>query len=177
VLNLSPGLDEIAAKLQRQGINATVHNHLAWPLLADEAAADYKSGRATAIVLVGHSAGAAAVTSMGARLGALGVPVRLAIGMDPVWPTTASGHIGRYVNYYSDGAGMAVDKSPQFRGSFQNVDLKNMPSIGHFNIDTDARMQTKVIASIRAALYGDRHAALKPEIAASPGSTAAAAAR
>lgn len=35
----SLGMDEIAAKLHQQGIYATVHNHLAWSELADEAAA------------------------------------------------------------------------------------------------------------------------------------------
>ena len=40
VLNVfSLGLDEIAAKLQQQGINVTVANYLSWASLADEAAA------------------------------------------------------------------------------------------------------------------------------------------
>src|SRR5258708_8284083 len=37
VLNIfSLSFDEIAAKLRQQGINATVHNHLSWALLADQ---------------------------------------------------------------------------------------------------------------------------------------------
>ena len=45
VLNIfSLGMDEIAAKLQQQGITATVHNHLMWASIADDAAAAYKSG-------------------------------------------------------------------------------------------------------------------------------------
>ena len=74
-------MDQIAAKLQRQGIHATVDNYLAWQQLAQEAAAEYKSGRVRTVVLVGHSSGAVAVTSMAARLSQLGVPVKLAIGL------------------------------------------------------------------------------------------------
>ncbi|MGB5183846.1 MAG: hypothetical protein WBO12_16890, partial [Xanthobacteraceae bacterium] len=54
----SLGMDQIAAKLQQQGIHATVDNYLAWPSLAEQAAAEYKSGRTRAIILVGHSSGA-----------------------------------------------------------------------------------------------------------------------
>ena len=43
VLNIfSLGLDDIAAKLQAQGITVTVANYLSWASLADEAAAEYR---------------------------------------------------------------------------------------------------------------------------------------
>src|SRR5689334_23903432 len=52
LLNIfSLGLDSIAAQLQQRGISATVHNHLAWSALADEAAADYRAGRLRTIVI------------------------------------------------------------------------------------------------------------------------------
>lgn len=54
----SLGLDQIEAKLQRQGVNTTIDNYLAWPLLAEKAAAEYKSGHVRTIILVGHSSGA-----------------------------------------------------------------------------------------------------------------------
>ncbi|MGA7000451.1 MAG: hypothetical protein WBZ28_00760, partial [Pseudolabrys sp.] len=69
VLNIfSLGLDDIAAKLQQQGINVTVANYLSWASLADEAAAEYKSGRTKTIILVGHSSGATVLPYMVARL-------------------------------------------------------------------------------------------------------------
>ena len=101
LLNIfSLGLDEIAAKLQQQGINVTVANYLTWASLADEAAAEYKSGRTKTIILVGHSAGATALPDMVARLDQLGAPVKLAIGLDSVFRTSLSGRVGRYVNFY-----------------------------------------------------------------------------
>ena len=149
----SLGMDQIAAKLRQQGIHATVDNYLAWPSLAEQAAAEYKSGRTRAIILVGHSSGATAVTEMAARLSELGVPVKLAIGLDPTSHMTASGHVDRYVNYYiANGFGDRVVKGPQFSGVLQNVDLHHMSDVGHFNIDKDRAVQNMVMRDIQAAL-------------------------
>ena len=70
VLNIfSLGLDDIAAKLRAQGIPVTVANFASWSSLADEAAAEYKSGRLKTIILVGHSSGATALPDMVAEAG------------------------------------------------------------------------------------------------------------
>src|SRR5215472_16780793 len=149
----SLGMDEIAAKLQRYGIHTTVDNYLAWPSLAEQAAAEYKSGRTRAIILVGHSSGATAVTSMAARLSQARVPVKLAIGLDPTSRMTTTGHIDRYINYYiANGFGDPVDKGKDFSGVLQNVDLEHMADVGHFNIDKNSRLQGMVIRDILAAV-------------------------
>jgi hypothetical protein len=149
----SLGMDEMAAKLQRPGVAVTVANYLSWQSLADQAAAEYKSGQTRVIILVGHSSGAIAVTEMAARLGQAGVPVRLAIGLDPTSAMTASGHIDRYVNYYiASGLGNAVRPGPQFRGVVQNVDVEKDTALNHFNIDKNRALQDRVLREIRAAL-------------------------
>jgi hypothetical protein len=149
----SLGMDQIAAKLQQQGIHATVDNYLAWPTLAEQAAAEYKSGRTRAIILVGHSSGATAVTEMAARLSRLGVPVKLAIGLDPTSRMTTTGHVDRYINYYvANGFGDPVDRGQGFSGVLQNVDLEHMSNVGHFNIDKNNVVQGMVIRDIIAAV-------------------------
>ena len=149
----SLGMDQIAAKLRQQGIHATVDNYLAWPSLAEQAAAEYKSGRTRAIILVGHSSGATAVTEMAARLSQAGVPVKLAIGLDPTSRMTTTGHVDRYINYYiANGFGDPVDKGKDFSGVLQNVDLEHMADVGHFNIDKNSRLQGMVIRDILAAV-------------------------
>ena len=148
----SLGMDQIAAKLRQQGIHATVDNYLAWPSLAEQAAAEYKSGRTRAIILVGHSSGATAVTEMAARLSQLGVPVKLAIGLDPTSRMTTTGHVDRYINYYiANGFGDPVDKGTEFKGVLQNVDLEHMSNVNHFNIDKNNVLQGMVIKDILAA--------------------------
>ena len=149
----SLGMDQIATKLQQRGIHATVDNYLAWPSLAEQAAAEYKSGRVRTIILVGHSSGAIAVTEMAARLSQLGVPVKLAIGLDPTSRMTTTGHVDRYINYYiAHGFGDPVDKGQSFSGVLQNVDLEHMSNVSHFNIDKNNVLQGMVIRDILAAV-------------------------
>ena len=149
----SLGMDQIAAKLRQQGIHATVDNYLAWPSLAEQAAAEYNSGRTRAIILVGHSSGATAVTEMAARLSQAGVPVKLAIGLDPTSRMTTTVHVDRYINYYiANGFGDPVDRGQDFSGVLQNIDLEHMADVGHFNIDKNSRLQGMVIRDILAAV-------------------------
>jgi hypothetical protein len=149
----SLGMDQIAARLKQHGIRATVDNYLAWPTLAEQAAAEYKNGQARTIILVGHSSGAMAVTSMAARLSELGVPVKLAIGLDPTSRMTTTGHVDRYINYYvANGFGDPVDRGQGFSGVLQNVDLEHMSNVGHFNIDKNNVVQGMVIRDIFAAV-------------------------
>ena len=158
VLNIfSLGLDEIAAKLQAQGIPVTVVNYLGWSSLADEAAADYRSGRVRTIILVGHSSGATVLPDMVARLDQLGAPVRLAIGLDSVFRTSLSGRVGKYINFYiANGNGEPVAPTRQLRGSLENVNVQNIPGVGHITIDKNEIMQRKVIGAIDSVVFGGR---------------------
>jgi hypothetical protein len=154
----SLGMDQIATMLRQQGVATTVANYLSWPTLAEEAATEYKSGSVRTIILVGHSSGAVAVTSMATRLSELGVPVKLAIGLDPTSHVAVSGHVDHYINYYiANGFGDPVEKGPGFSGVLQNVDLEHMPDVSHFNIEKNRVMQGKVIRDIQTALATSPH--------------------
>jgi len=158
VLNIfSLGLDDIAAKLEAQGIPVTVTNYLGWASIADEAAADYRSGRVKTIILVGHSSGATILPDMVARLSQQGAPVKLAIGLDSVFRTSLSGRVGRYVNYYiGSGNGEPVAPTRQLQGSLENVNVQNVPGVGHLTIEKNEIIQRRVIAEIDAVVFGSR---------------------
>jgi len=155
VLNIfSFGLDDIAEKLRAQGIPVTVANFVSWSSLANEAAGDYRSGKVKTIVLVGHSSGATALPDMVARLNELGAPVKLAIGLDSVFRTSLNGKVGKYINFYiANGAGTPVAKGNQFQGSLQNVNVENVPGVGHITIEKNQIMQQKVISAIDAVVF------------------------
>lgn len=172
LLNIfSLGLDDIAARLQAQGIPVTVVNYLAWSSLADEAAAEYRSGRVKTIILVGHSSGATVLPDMVARLDQLGAPVKLAIGLDSVFRTSLSGRVGRYINFYiGNGNGEPVAPTRQLRGSLENVNVQSVPGVGHITIDKNEIIQRKVIAAIDAVVFGGR----PKEASAEPRETRAA---
>jgi hypothetical protein len=156
VLNIfSLGLDDIAAKLQAQGIPVTITNYLGWASLAEEAAADYKSGRVKTIILVGHSSGATVLPDMVARLDQLGAPVKLAIGLDSVFRTSLQGRVGRYINFYiASGNGEPVRRTKNLHGTLENVDVENVPGVGHLTIEKNEIMQQKIISAIDAVALG-----------------------
>jgi hypothetical protein len=158
VLNVfSLGLDGIASKLEAQGIPVTITNYLGWSALADEAAADYRSGKIHTIILVGHSSGATVLPDMVARLSQQGAPVKLAIGLDSVFRTSLSGRVGRYVNYYvGNGNGEPVAPTKQLHGTLENVNVSNVPGVGHLTIEKSEIMQRRVISDIDAVAFGSR---------------------
>lgn len=158
VLNVfSLGLDGIAARLEAQGIPVTITNYLGWSAVADEAAADYRSGRVKTIILVGHSSGATVLPDMVARLDQLGAPVKLAVGLDSVFKTSLSGRVGRYVNYYiGNGNGEPVARTKGLHGTLENVNVQSVPGVGHITIEKNEIMQRRVIADIDAAVFGSR---------------------
>src|SRR3954447_7895964 len=153
----SLGLDEIGTKLQAQGIPVTVANFVSWSSLAEDAAAEYKSGRVRTIILVGHSAGATVLPDMVARLSQLGVPVKLAIGLDSTFRTKLAGQADRYINFYiASGVGEPVARTKDFRGALQNVDVQSMPGVGHMSIDKNQVIQRNVISAIDALVFSRR---------------------
>jgi hypothetical protein len=158
VLNVfSLGLDGIASKLEAQGIPVTITNYLGWSALADEAAADYRSGKIHTIILVGHSSGATVLPDMVARLSQQGAPVKLAIGLDSVFRTSLSGRVGRYVNYYiGNGNGEPVAPTKQLHGTLENVNVSSVPGVGHLTIEKSEIMQRRVISDIDAVAFGSR---------------------
>ena len=170
VLNIfSLGLDTMASRLQAQGIPASVHNHILWASVADDAAAEYRSGRAKVIILVGHSSGATCLPDMVERLSQQGVPVKLAIGLDSVFHTSLSGRVGKYINFYvANGAGTRVERTRNFQGQLENVDVENVPGVGHLTIDKNELMQQKVIAAIDAAVASGPGIAPAPGVAPAP---------
>jgi len=148
LLNIfSLGMDDLAQKINRAGVSATVHEHGHWQTLADEIAAKYKAGNHGAIVLIGHSLGADAVMLMGEHLGTLGVPVALIVPFDATRSLAATGNIARVMNitqrdyaYMKRGYG--------FRGELANVDVSGDESIGHISIDKSARLHAMVVNKV-----------------------------
>lgn len=167
VLNIfSLGLDTIGARLEAQGIPVTVANFVSWSSLADEAAAAYKAGRVKTIILVGHSSGATALPDMIAKLNRLGVPVKLAIGLDSVFKTQLSTGAERYINLYiGNGPGEPVRAAAGFRGKLDNVDVQST-GLGHISIDKSEYIQRRVISEIDAVVLRARPPAAPLETSA-----------
>jgi len=92
---------------------------------------------------------------MVAKLGQLGVPVKLAIGLDSVFRTKLSGNAERYINFYiANGAGEPVTRTKDFHGKLDNVDVHTVPGVGHITIEKNQIMQQKVIGAIDSVVFG-----------------------
>jgi hypothetical protein len=63
--------------------------------------------------------------------------------------------VGRYINFYiANGAGTPVEKTGQFQGTLENVNVQNVPGVGHMSIEKNQIMQQKVISEIDAVVFG-----------------------
>ena len=158
VLNIfSLGLDDIARQVAGAGYSTvTVANFVSWSSLADEAAAEYRSGRTKTIVLVGHSSGATALPDMVARLDQLGAPVKLAIGLDSVFrtkPVGTRGTLHQLLHCQRQRRAGREDRAiPGQAREYRRG--QNVPGVGHMSIDKNEIMQRKVIGEIDAVVFG-----------------------
>ncbi len=170
----SLGMDDLAQKIERRGITATVHNHTEWQSLSDEIAAKYKAGNHGAIILIGHSLGADAVMFMGEYLGKKGVPVALIVPFDGTGSYSATSNVARVMNLTQrDYAYMK--RGPGFHGELANVDVSRDTNIGHISIDKSARLHAMVVNKIVSivggrslATPGEDQAIAKPAAAPTP---------
>jgi pimeloyl-ACP methyl ester carboxylesterase len=94
---LSPGLTDFGDRIGHHGIPTTVGSYGEWAAFAEQAISGYKSGRITAIMIVGHSLGGGAARAMAAELGKAHVPVKLLVTLDPVGEQDVSMNVRRSV--------------------------------------------------------------------------------
>ena len=95
---MSPGLSDFGDSIGHHGIPTTVGSDLEWDEFAQEAIHEYKSGRVSSIMIVGHSLGGGAARAMASELAQEHVPVKLLVTLDRVGDTETSANVHRSVN-------------------------------------------------------------------------------
>lgn len=148
VFNVSVGLDELAAKLNKRGVPASVYGPMSAGSVASDAISGYKSGKVRNIVLIGHSLGGGTVFSVAESLKDAKIPVALMIVLDAAGGP-APANVRRVINYYVGGG--TVTAGPGFRGSLQNIDVSKIPGMDHMAIQSTSSMHQKMIGNIGAA--------------------------
>ncbi len=155
LLNIfSLGMDELAAKIQRHGIAASVYNHTQADAIVSQITAAYRAGDHGPIILVGHSLGADAVMMMAQSLNKNGVPVSLVIPFDGTGSYAAPRNVACVVNLTQrEYAHMRAGSG--FHGRLSNVDVSNDASIDHFTIDKSPRLQSYALNSVLQAAHSE----------------------
>jgi LysM repeat protein len=153
------GMDELAGRIAKSGVQANIDSHLVWRSMADKAIADYRRDPKP-ISVVGHSAGGDAAVEFAEALGAAHVPVALLITYDPNRTAgSIPANVERYIDLYQSsnilgGGDLAPGRG--FHGHYAAYNLKDRAEIIHVNMDKFAAIQAQLAAKIRsAALRGE----------------------
>jgi len=154
LLNIfSLGMDQLAAQIARNGIDASVYNHSVEETVVGAIVQKYRAGDHGPYILVGHSLGADAVMLMAQQLDAQGVPVALVVPFDGTESYAAPANVSCVVNltqrkyaYVQAGAG--------FHGKLSNVDVSSDTTIDHVTIDKSPRLQAMALKEILQAAHG-----------------------
>ncbi len=146
----SRGLDQVGQQLNRKGIKVTVAHHVAWRSAAAEIIRNHKKYGHSPVVLIGHSLGANAVIFIAQRLQRHNINVQYLVTLEPTRTLEVPANVGAAVNYYLSNStmGLPLKKQRKSSGSFQNIDLKGVRSIGHFSIENDARVQRMIVENV-----------------------------
>ncbi len=145
----STGLDELGDMLTRRGYKATVHSYTDYPALAEQAAAEEKSGRGP-IVIIGHSFGAEAAISMAEEMKKRGASVALIVSFAPTVRLRTPSNVRQVVNYYQ--GEVPISKAARGGGHISNVNLTDRPDVNHFNVEKIQRFQRQVLARVQAVV-------------------------
>lgn len=155
LLNIfSLGMDQLAAQIERHGIDASVYNHTLSGSVVAQIAQQYRAGDHGPYILVGHSLGADAVMTMAQQLNGLGVPVALVVPVDGTGSYLAPKNVACVINltqrdyaYMRPGAG--------FHGTLSNVNFSGDPSIDHLTIDKSPRVQAEAMRYILQTAHAE----------------------
>jgi hypothetical protein len=147
----SRGIDKLAARIRRTGVEASVGTYLLWRPTADEAIRDYRRDPQP-ITLIGHSMGGDTVLDFAEMLNQAGIPVGLLVTYDPTRiADDVPPNVQRYINIYQSsnfmGGGNVVQGS-RFHGHYASYNLKDHTEIIHINIEKDDRIQEQLVTKI-----------------------------
>ncbi|HEY1978906.1 MAG TPA: hypothetical protein VGH13_02385 [Xanthobacteraceae bacterium] len=138
----SLGMDDLAAKLQDDGIAATVMNHADADFIASRILTAYNAGDHGPVVLIGHSLGADAIVEVADALARYNIPVALLVLYDGTEAHQIPGNVVSAINYTKH---FMITPQLGSRSSISNVDLSGDAAIDHLSIDTAPALQTQTL--------------------------------
>jgi thioesterase domain-containing protein len=146
----SRGLDQMAATLDRQGIDVEVTNHNSWRSVALDIIDRQRRFGRRPVVLVGHSLGANAVIQIAELLKKEHINVQYMALFAATGPDPVPSNVRHVDNFYfaTKGWGEPLTADAGFSGRLRNRDYSTADGVGHFNIDKQPQIQREVLAKI-----------------------------
>jgi hypothetical protein len=147
----SRGMDKLAERIKRTGIDASVDTYLVWRSVAAQAIKEYRREPAP-ITLIGHSMGGDSALAFAEMLNSENIPVSLLVTYDPSRiADDVPPNVERYINVYQSsnfmGGGNVVQGS-RFHGHYASYNLKDHSEIIHINIEKTDRIQEQLVTKI-----------------------------
>lgn len=147
----SRGMDELAARIRRTGIAASVDTYLLWRSVVGGVIRDYRRDPQP-ITLIGHSMGGDSALDLAETLNEAHIPVRLLVTYDPSRiADDVPPNVERYINIFQSsnfmGGGNVVQGS-RFHGNYASYNLKDHTEIVHINIEKADLIQDQLVSKI-----------------------------
>lgn len=143
----SLGMDDLARKLQANGISATVMNHADLDIVTSRILTTYNADHGP-VVLIGHSLGADAIVEVADVLARYNIPVALMVLFDGTESHQIPANVATAINYTKH---FMIAPASGSHGSVSNVDFSGDASIDHLSIDTVPSLQAQTLNYILQA--------------------------
>jgi pimeloyl-ACP methyl ester carboxylesterase len=147
----SRGMDRLAERIKRAGIEASVSTYLLWRNDAAQAVRDYRRDPEP-ITIIGHSMGGDSALAFAEMLNSENIPVSLLVTYDPSRiADDVPPNVERYINIYKSSnfmGGGNVVQGARFHGHYASYNLKDHDEIIHVNIEKADRIQEQLVAKI-----------------------------
>jgi thioesterase domain-containing protein len=154
------GMDQLAKRIERGGVTATIDSHLTWRAAAENAIAEYRRSPEP-ITAIGHSIGGDSAVEFAEKLAAAHVPVALLITYDPTRMShRVPANVERYINLYQSSnilGGGDLGPGGGFHGNYASYNLKERAEVIHINLDKFDRIQEQLASKIRSLAATPAH--------------------
>ncbi len=147
----STGMNQMAARLRKEGINAKAASFAGWRGIADDIIRRSKTRSVSyPIIVLGHSFGGDAGPDFANYLGKHKIPVALVVGFDALSGKTLRDGASSVINFRTTTGGRYRAASG-FRGRIREVSAAEFGS-NHFNIEENRDLQNLALEAVRAEI-------------------------
>ena len=146
----SRGIDDLTAKMRRQGYDAVNFSYTQWPAVATDITLRQQSEEISfPIIIIGHSLGGNESSKFANYLGERGIPVEYVVTLDPVETGVVGQGVKNVVNYYlPKSADNRLLAGKGFNGKIENIDVSHDAKVSHTNIDKNKAFHAFILKHV-----------------------------